>query len=99
MTGYEMEEYMKEGKPFYVYGDVMEYNTAKGDKGDPHTLYRELLSKAQLAVSIKKPDEWKAWRINPGVKKEIITFLQELSFDSRFEERCLELLRKLGVIE
>jgi len=37
MTGYEMEEYIRDGKPFYVFGDVMEYNSSKGDKGSPYS--------------------------------------------------------------
>ena len=99
MTGYEMDDYIKNGKPFYVYGDVMEYNSAKGDTGNPHTLYRQRLSKAELAVNIKKPEEWKAWRINPHLKAEIITFLQEVSFDNIYKERSEELLKKLGILQ
>lgn len=86
MNGYELEEHIKTGKRFIVYGDAVYFNPER-DTGDPHTWYRKALSGASIAVNLATEEEYTALRLN-GEPVEVMhcQWFEQDELDSRYYE-------------
>jgi hypothetical protein len=58
MTGHDLIEHKRKGKPFVAYGDPVWFDPKDYPFADPHTWYREKCSESAIAVNVVTREEW-----------------------------------------